>query len=94
MAENLARLEDTIHSFKIWMENHTEGSHLGDLRAGGEDSRPLIPRIDLTVCEGMNWIELARDIIQWSDSVTAVIKIRVREQRIFSAISITIICSI
>lgn len=80
MAGNLACLEDTMHSFKIWMENHTEGSHLGDLRAGRKIVGPVIPRIDLTVCESMNWIELARDIIQWSNSVTAVINIRVREQ--------------
>jgi hypothetical protein len=63
MVENLARLEETMHSFKIWMENHTEAIHLGDLRAGGKTVGPVIPRTDLAVCEGMNWIELARDII-------------------------------
>lgn len=80
MAENVARLEDTMHSFEIWMENHTEESHLGDLCAGGKTVGPVIPRTDLAVCGGMNWIEMARDIIQWSDSVTVVINIRNREQ--------------
>jgi hypothetical protein len=60
---------------KYWLGNPKERYHLGDLDIHGS----VVFKMDLKEirCDGVNWIQLAQDKVQWLNLVNTVTNLRV-----------------